>query len=387
MRIGIDARFLTHPQKGGFKTYSENLITALARIDGDNEYVLYIDRPPEQNTNLPDSANFSYRIIRGDFPYIGMPWREQISLSCHVSRDRLDLLHSPCLTAPLRLSCASVVTIHDMIWSFPVKSSRGGQISLQRKMMDWYYRLIPQYAARRSDALITVSNAAKQDIIQHLKFSPDRIFVTYEAANPAYRGMDDTEGLKSVREQYDLSSRFILAIGSADPRKNIGTLIRAYAILPGDLRDRYQLAILWTHGLLSVQVSKEVGAAGLDKRVRFLEHVCDDDLVLLYNAASLFVVPSLYEGFGLPLLEAMACGTPVVAANNSSIPEIAGDAALLVSAENESSIAGAIAEVLSDTTLQMKLIERGFGRASHFSWTKCACQTLDVYRQALRMGK
>ena len=135
MRIGIDARFLTHPQKGGFKTYSENLIAALAQIDRDNEYVLYIDRQPEQDTKLPDSANFSYRIIRGDIPYIGMPWREQTRLSRQVSRDKLDLLHSPCLTAPLRLSCASVLTIHDMIWLFPIGSPTDRQESVQRKMM------------------------------------------------------------------------------------------------------------------------------------------------------------------------------------------------------------------------------------------------------------
>lgn len=383
MKIGVDARFLTHPQRGGFKTYTKNLIMALAGVDTENEYVLYIDRPPDQDTQLPDRPNFTTRIVSGSLPLLGMPWREQIGLSRQAVRDRLDILHSPCLTAPLYLPCPSVVTIHDMIWLFPEKFSRGNSSSGRRKLMEWYYRFVPQFAARHASAVLTVSYAAKESIVQHLRLSPDQVFVTYEAASYIYRRVDEPERMEAMRRKYNLGTDFILAIGSADPRKNITTLIRACALLPVSLRERYRLAIVWTHRFLASDLAEQVKALGVNSQVRFLNHISDEELVLLYNAASLFVFPSLYEGFGLPPLEAMACGTPVVAANNSSIPEVVGDAALLFEAKDIEAMAGMIVQVLTDKVLRTGLIEKGLERASNFSWAKCARETVAVYRRVL----
>ena len=334
MKIGIDARFITHPQKGGFKTYSENLIAALADINSENEYVLYLDRSPIRNSKLPDRPNFLSRVIVGKFPAIGMPWREQISLSLQIKRDKLDLFHSPCQTAPLHMDCASIVTMHDMIWLFPerIYREKGQPISLQRKLMGWYYHFIPQIAARQATAIITVSNASKESIVRCLKISPDRIFVTYEAASPIYHLTKNRAELDAIRNKYQLDSNFILAIGSADPRKNMANLIHAYATLPPVYRQKYILAIVWTHPYLATVIASQIKNSELESRVRFLTDVSNQDLNLLYNAATIFAFPSLYEGFGLPLLEAMTCGVPVIAANNSSIPEVAGDAALLVNA-------------------------------------------------------
>lgn len=383
MRIGIDARFLTHPQPGGFKTYTRNLIAALADIDAKNEYVLYIDRPADQDTPLPDQPNFTTCIVPGSLPLLGMPWREQVGLSRQATRDKLDLLHSPSLTAPLCLTCPSVVTIHDMIWFFPERFSKGSPSSGKRKLMGWYYRFVPHFAARRAAALLTVSQAAKESIVRHLGLPPSQIFVTHEAAGHIYRRVDDPEKIEALRQKHNLVSDFILAIGSADPRKNIATLVRAYALLPTFLQEQYQLAIVWTHNLLAADLAEQIEALDINSRLQFLERVSDEELVLLYNAASLFVFPSLYEGFGLPLLEAMACGTPVVAANNSSIPEIVGEAALLIEAEDTEAMAGTIARVLVDEILRTVLIEKGLKRAASFSWTKCARQTVAVYRRVL----
>jgi glycosyltransferase involved in cell wall biosynthesis len=381
MRIGIDARFLTHPQKGGFKTYSENLISALAEVDQDNSYVLYLDRPAGQETKLPKQPNFEHRVVPDQKPLIGMPWREQIGLPRWAAKDRLDLLHSPCLTAPLRLQCASIVTIHDMIWHSPQKNSTKSPNSLKRKLMNWYYYFVPKFAARDADLIITVSQASKDCITRQLGIPEEKIFVTYEAADPIFHRILDSDLVGATRKKYNLPAKFIMAIGSADPRKNIANLVQAYAQLPVDLRAIYQLVVVWTHSLLAEKLMQQVSDLGLNGFVRFITQVSNEDLVLLYNAASLFVFPSLEEGFGLPPMEAMACGTPVIAADNSSIPEILGDGAILVTAGDPSKIANEINNVLSNENLKTDLVRKGTLRVANFSWKKCAEDTLAVFRQ------
>lgn len=173
---------------------------------------------------------------------------------------------------------------------------------------------------------------------------------------------------------------FILAIGSADPRKNIATLLEAYARLPETMRTRHNLVIVWTHPLLAESIANQARACGIGEHVRFLHHVSNDDLIMLYNAASFFVFPSRYEGFGLPILEAMACGAPVIAANNSSIPEVAGDAAILVDAELPAMMAHAMVRLLEDDALRHEMSARSLHRATAFSWQRCARETLAVYQ-------
>lgn len=383
MKIGIDARFLTHPQAGGFKTYTENLIPALASVDAENEYILYVDRLPTPEIKIPLQPNFTWRVVAGQLPMIGMPWREQVGLAWQLSKDKPDLFHAPCLTAPLRLNCRLVVTIHDTIWLFPEKFRQGKSLSLQRKMMERYNHLIPKRAVHQAAVILTVSHAARESIIQHLGVAADRVQVTYEAPNPLYRPIDGREKVEALRQTRQLPSEFILAIGSADPRKNITTLVHAYALLPASLRERFRLVIVWTHTLLTTELAGQVEKLGLTNQVQFLMQVSNEELVLLYNAAALFVFPSLYEGFGLPPLEAMACGAPVVAANNSSIPEIAGDAALFFQAEDVTSIASVIAKVLTDETLRLDLINKGYQHVSTFSWEKCARQTIEAYQYSV----
>ncbi len=379
MRIGMDARFLTHPQSGGFKTYTENLISALAKVDLENEYVLYTDRAYGDLISSLDNSNFHGRVVSGETPFIGVPWREQVGLVRQAARDRVDIFHSPCLTAPLNLSCPLVITIHDMIWAFPEKFSRSESLSVKRRLMEWYNRMIPAYSSMRAEAIITVSYAARESIMGHLKLKNDRLFVTHEAPNPLFKRINDGSLVESVQRKYSLRSNFILAIGSADPRKNISRLVQAYSLLTKELRDQYQLVIVWTHSFLAGEVSEKVEKLHLAGRVRFLKNVPNDDLVVLYNIASLFVFPSLYEGFGLPLLEAMACGAPVIAANNSSIPEIVGDAALLFDAQDVNGVFSAMNRVLTDKTVKMRLQKEGLKRSAQFSWNECGRETIAVY--------
>jgi glycosyltransferase involved in cell wall biosynthesis len=383
MRIGIDARFLTHPQKGGFKTYSENLISALARIETKNTYFLYLDREPDETTQLPQKPNFNYRVVPGELPYLGMPWREQIGLPLQVKRDGIDVLHSPCLTAPIRrLPCVSVVTIHDMIWFFPEKFSQRNSTPIKRKPLEWYYRRIPEYAARNARAIITVSEASKESIHESLSLPAERIFVTYEAAGSQFRKIDDPQRSRLIDEKYGLPSQFILAIGSADPRKNILALVEAYALLPDSIRQRCQLVIVWTHQLLAQEIISQIERLGLAGQVKFVSQVSTEELVLFYNRCSIFIFPSLFEGFGLPPLEAMSCGAPVIAARNSSLPEILGDAALFFDAQDIQDLNDKITLVLNDCEFKSSLIQKGFERAPRFSWEKCARDTEAVYDQA-----
>jgi glycosyltransferase involved in cell wall biosynthesis len=375
----MDARFLTHPQPGGFKTYTENLISALARVDTENEYVLYTDRAYGDLISALNNPNFHGRVVSSELPFVGVPWREQVKLARSAKKDRVDLFHSPCLTAPLNLNCPLVVTVHDMIWAFPEKFSRSGSLSVKRRLMEWYNRMIPAYSSKRAEAVITVSYAARESIMEHLKLKKDHLFVTHEAPNPLFKQVKDEQQIESVRHKYDLPPNFILAIGSADPRKNISRLVQAYSLLSKELQNQYQLVIVWTHSFLAGELSEHIEKLRLANSIRFLVSVPNNDLLLIYNIASLFAFPSLYEGFGLPPLEAMACGVPVVAADNSSIPEIVGDAALLFDAQDVNGMSAVMHQVLTNESVKMRLQKDGLGRSAQFSWDKCGRETIAVY--------
>jgi glycosyltransferase involved in cell wall biosynthesis len=280
-----------------------------------------------------------------------------------------------------------VVTVHDMIWAFPEKFSQNGPFSIKRELMEWYNRIVPCKAIRRALAIITVSNASRESIIEHLKLDNNRVFVTHEAPNPLFKSIKDEQCIDAIRRKYNLPAHFILAIGSADPRKNISRLVKAYSLLPSTLQEKYQLAIVWTHSFLEQELSERIEMLHLKNKVYFLESVSNDDLIWLYNAAALFVFPSLYEGFGLPPLEAMACGAPVVVANNSSIPEIVGDAALLFDAQDVNGMSVAMNRVLGDDILRESLSNEGIQHAGTFSWDKCARETIDVYKTVMESNR
>jgi glycosyltransferase involved in cell wall biosynthesis len=379
MRIGIDARFLTHPQRGGFKTYTTYLVRGLAAIDRVNEYVLYTDRAPEGSADaLP--ANMRVRVLAESLQFVGMAWREQVLLARAARQDRLDVLHCPALTAPLTPGCPLVVTIHDMLWQQSRQAQRPATVPLRRRLMQTYYAQVSARSARRADVVLTVSQAAAAEITGALPFLAERIVITPEAAAPHFRPVAGAH--QRVQERFALAGSYILAIGSADPRKNIATLVTAYSRLPESLRCHFPLVIVWTHGHLAGQMAEQVQALGLEKNVTFLQSVSDSDLVDLYNSADLFVFPSLGEGFGLPVLEAMACETAVIAADNTSIPEVAGDAALYFDARSSEALTEVLCRALADEKLRDDLQRRGSERAAQFSWERCAHLTIQAYERA-----
>ena len=385
MRIAIDGRFISHPQMGGFKVYTENLVRNLARLGAEHTYLVYLDRP-RPDLGALSAPNVELRIVPGTFPYLGMPWREQVRLPLRARRQGAELLHFPCLTGALASPCPTAVTIFDIIWATRIAPEWWQ--SPKRLALALHMRYVPALMIRRARAVITISQAARRDLVERLGVPAGKVHVTPVAANPAHRRLDDPAALAALRHKYRLGSEFILGLGSADPRKNIDGLIRAYARLGDDLKGRYELVVAWCHDYLEDGLRRLIRELGLGERVRFIDDVPDPELTALYNAASLFVFPSRYEGFGFPPLEAMACGTPVVAGDNSSFPEVLGDAALLVNVGGDAApLAGAMARVLSDEGLRATLVARGCERVRRYSWERCAAATLAVYAEVVAEAK
>jgi len=384
-RVAIDGRAISHPQPGGFKTYSENLVKHLPQLDDSVNYEILLDRPVAKQT-IPSRPNVAVSVIPNTLPVLGVPFRENVALPWHLLRSAVDLVHFPNASAALWSPRAFVITIHDAMELMPVSAHYGGA-SVKRNLMHLYNRFNQTWAARRAEAIITVSQCSKLDIMRCLKVPEAKIHVTYEAPVEAFTQIRDEELLCQVRQKYGLAANFILGIGSADPRKNITSLVRAYSQLPADLVTRYQLAIVLTHRRFEESLQALAKTLGVADRVRYLSAVPTVDLARLYSAAALFVFPSLYEGFGLPPLEAMACGVPVVAANNSSISEILGDAARFVldvdPAGDQAGFTWMINRVLNDPEGRRAMSQDGLQRARLFSWERCARETLAVYGRVI----
>jgi len=365
MRIGIDARLVYYSQ-AGIGQYILRLTEALAAIDQEDEFILLQNR--KDRTIIVDQANFRRRSL----------WTpshhrlEQWSLPLEIFPLGLDVLHSPDFIPPFRRNCRSVITIHDLAFLlYPHFLTRESAR---------YYGQIDQ-AVRHTDHIIAVSESTKRDIVRLLGVAEDMITVIHEAANPIYRPIDDPKALDEIRRKYKIVGDFILFVSTIEPRKNLPTLLRAYRQLLDDYRLGVKLAVAGERGWLFHEVFALVEELDLSEHVIFLGLVPIEDLLLLYNAARLLVHPSFYEGFGLPPLEAMACGTPVVASNVSSLPEVAGDAALLVAPNDVSGLTLAIWRALSDEALRRDLIERGLRRAKLFSWERAARETLALYHR------
>lgn len=367
-RIAIDARKL---HDFGIGTYVRNLVSEFARRPTDDTYVLIC---------RPEDVDF----VRGLGPHFE-PWpdasgnysmREQLTVPMDLRRARCDLFHAPHYVVSPLTTCPVVVTIHDCIHlRFPQY--------LPSRMAHLYARTFMSISARRARRIITVSEASKTDIQHYLHVAASKIEVIHNGLDARFLTPPSEDDIARVRQRFLLNAPFILYAGNIKPHKNVDRLIEAFAQLR---RDGYQdLKLL----IIGDELSKYPGLRRLVHRhhlhphVRFFGFVPDATLAVLYKLASIFVFPSLFEGFGFPPLEAMASGTPVITSNVSSLPEVVGDAAVLVDPLDPAAIAAAMARVLSDTTLRRDLIARGYARARTFSWTDAAARTREVYQAAL----
>jgi glycosyltransferase involved in cell wall biosynthesis len=281
-----------------------------------------------------------------------------------------DLLFVPAHVLPIVHPHRSVVTVHDLGYLYYPQAHR----LLDRLYLD----LSTRYNARAASHLIADSSATKRDLIERYGTAPDKITVVYPGYdNTAFRPVRDEEAIKAVKTKYNIAGDYILFVGTLQPRKNLTRLIEAFSN-PQYPISNIQLLISGKKGWLYEAIFQRVEELELAGRVVFTGYVPEAELPALLSGARLFILPSLYEGFGLPVLEAMACGTPVVCSNVSSLPEVAGDAAVLVDPLDVEGLAAAMERVLGDEELRAELIERGFEQARKFSWEKCARETLDV---------
>ncbi|MCL5025464.1 MAG: glycosyltransferase family 4 protein, partial [Chloroflexi bacterium] len=294
---------------------------------------------------------------------------EQATLPLELLGAGLDLLHSPDFIPPFRARFPTVITVHDL----------GFRLYPEAVTADSrrYYGQIDR-AVQHAAAIIAVSESTRRDLVDRANAPADRIRVIYEAADEAFRPLDRSAAVKGARTKLGVEGSFILFVGTVEPRKNLPTLLRA---LTAPEVSSVRLVVAGSRGWLSDEVFRLVEKLHLRGRVQFLGHTPPDDVVTLYNAADAVAYPSLYEGFGLPVVEAMACGTPVVCSNTSSLPEVAGDAALLVEPLDVAAWAKAVARVLEDRALRLELREKGLRRAAVLSWKRAARETLEVYRE------
>ena len=370
MRIGVEGRTL-QGRRYGVARYLVNLLRNLVDIDEANEYAVYLSEPIEPLGFT--SAHLEEKVIAGG---PSLTWRH-LRLPRAMKADGIDLHFSPSYFLPLYEVCPSVVVVHDLTFrAHPEWFAR-----------DWRMRFddIFWHKVKKADHIITVSEYSKADIIELLKVDPGRVTAIPEAADEYFRPVEDQAKLEEVREKFGVPAGFVFTVGAIHTRRNLERLIEALAMARDATGADPFLLIMGTPAEFSPTVDIHGAAArcGLSERVRHVEYVTEEDLLLLYNACGLFAYTSLYEGFGLPVIEAMACGAPVVCSNVTSIPEVAGDAALYFNPEITEEIGEVIASALSDATLRDRLGKAGIERAAGFSWRRTATETLGVFNKVL----
>jgi glycosyltransferase involved in cell wall biosynthesis len=375
LRIGIDVRFAVHKRRG-VGNYALKLVNNLARIDSSNEYVLYIDKEDVDKV-LPQKSNFKIKKI---FPSNYLVW-EQIVLPLHAKKDGVDILHCTGNTAPILLDkrIKLIISVHDVMY-LKDYSELPRSVSRYQRMGRLYRKAVVPKAINHLSMALTVSEFSKKDIMRHIpKLDGDRIKVVYEAANESYSQIDKILALQKIRNKFGFEGDYILTLGALDPRKNTELVIRKFIELKNESNLNQILLVVGVSNWKQTGFYNIVRESGFEKDIIFADFVSEDELVLLYNGASVFLYPSLYEGFGMPLLEAMACGTPVITSNVTSMPEIAGDAAFLINPNNGEELKAAVLKLLNDGNLRNDLIARGLKRAGQFSWVRMAEDTLTVY--------
>lgn len=374
--VSLNGHFLALPATGSGQ-YTVHLIQALRTVAPDVLLLVSADQPPAPGVDVPVQL---YRQRLGRLSAnLAKVWWEQVGWPRCARQEAARLLHVPYFAPPLVAHAPVLATIHDLIHL--VYPAYAGSLAVRL-----YNRLVAM-GARRCAVILADSEASRHDILRLLCVPPERVRVVYLAAGPRFRPCVDGQALAAIRAKYGLPERYILYIGGLDVRKNVPALLRAYARLPQTLRREQHLCLAIVgrprsdDPLRFPPLEPEITRLGIAHEVRLLGWVPEDDKPLLYAAAALFVFPSLYEGFGLDPLEALACGTPVVCSNRTSLPEVVGDAGLLVDPADEQAFAAAIEQVLTSPALAAELAARGPRRAACFSWERTAREVADAYRQ------
>ncbi len=397
MTIGIDASRANRKFKTGTEWYSFYLIKELAKIDQKNIYHIYTDQPLEKDlASLETNKNFKIKVLKWPFNYLWTQGR----LSLEMLFKRPDILFIPSHVLPIIHAKKSVVTIHDIGFARQRQIYGADEIiigkTLSRKLINFsaqgltggkyrantldYQFWSLDYALKHAKKIIAVSNFTKQEILELYQVKPDKISVVYHGYNAKiFKKIDQTAEMAQVLGKYEIKTPFIFYVGRLDRKKNIPNLIHAYAIMRQKYKKiKHKLVLAGGIGYGYDEVNYAIQEFNLNTEVIATGWVPEDDLPYLYNRASIFVFPSLYEGFGIPLLQAMACGVPIAASKAASIPEVVGPAASLFNPNDKEQIADVMAELILNTDLRNNLIKLGQEQVKNFSLEKSARQTLNV---------
>jgi glycosyltransferase involved in cell wall biosynthesis len=373
MKIAIDLTQIP-AQLTGVGFYMENLVKALNELHDDNEYYLFL-KPSALATFQVPSQRFKY-IIVPKRPYIFRVLWEQFVLPLYLLFMKIDILHSPHYTTPLfGWWFKRVVTFPDMTFFLFPEMHQRWKVS--------YFQTMTKLSARFADRIISISHSTTQDIVNKLGVPVEKVATTQLAVSPKYQPGLDKRYVAAVKTKYNLPLEYILFVGTIEPRKNIIGLVRAYFALPQAIKDRFSLVIVGKKGWHYQELFFKVKNSSDRSKIVFPGYVTEDDLPAIYGGASLFVYPSFYEGFGIPVLEALACGVPTITSNLSSMPEVAGNAGLLFDPNNVEELTKAMMLVLNEPARAKKMIDMGLNQAAAFSWKKCAQETLAVYNGVL----
>ncbi|MEJ5197831.1 MAG: glycosyltransferase family 1 protein [Anaerolineae bacterium] len=395
MLIGIDASRAFVARRTGTETYSYHLIRALLEAGAAHRFRLYVNwnAPPpsllsflrsdegkERDRGFCGGETAAKSLSRSSVEVRCIPFPRlwtHVRLSAEMLLRPPDVLFVPAHVLPLVHPRRSVVTVHDLGYLHYPEAHRPAD----RRYLDWSTR----WNARQATVVLADSQATKDDLVRAYGVHPDKVRVVYLGRDETLAPVRDGERLAAVREHYGIGGRYLLYVGTLQPRKNLARVIAAFARVAGRpaLAD-VQLVLAGKRGWLYDDLFAQVERLGLSGRVLFPGYVAADDLPALLSGALAFVFPSLYEGFGIPVLEAGACEVPVITSNTSSLPEVAGDAALLVDPHDVDAIADAMFRLITDPDLRDELIRRGRENVKRFSWEKCARETLPVLEEAGR---
>ncbi len=370
MRIGIEAQRIFRPKKHGMDVVAIELIRNLQQIDRKNDYVVFCNKGVKDDT-IVASANFQI----DKFSTLTYAHWEQLYLPLEVKKQKLDLLHCTANTAPLRCKVPLLLMLHDIIYLENV-DFKG---TVYQNLGNLYRRWLVPKIAKKASLILTVSEFEKENILRRLQLPEEKVEVLYNGVSPQFHANYPAQQIEEFRNRYGLPSQYIMFLGNTAPKKNTFNVIKAYVDLCTEFHNEIPLVLLDYRKELVVKILEELKQPGLLNRFIFPGYVPHHQIPLMYNAATIFLYPSLRESFGLPILEAMASGTPVITSTTSSMPEIAGDAARLVDPFNFKEISVAMNDMLTNDSLQKSYREKGIERAKAFTWKASAEKLLGIY--------
>ncbi|MEH6680484.1 MAG: glycosyltransferase family 1 protein [Sediminicola sp.] len=378
MRIGIEAQRLFRPHKHGMDRVALELIKNLQLLDKENEYFIFV-KPDTDDAAIAETENFNIVEIKGGW----YPIWEQLKLPKMAKLYNCDILHCTSNTAPIKAKTPLITTLHDIIFKEnSVLKQLTSSASWYQKIGNLYRRLIVNTVVQKSSQLITVSNFEKQNISNIYKLDKSKIQTVHNGVALNFALTISANKKEDVKRKYGLPKQFLLHLGNTDPRKNTARVLTAFYKYVNSTTEDIKLVLV---GLNEIKLKAVLKAIDLEKeladRIVLTGYVADEDLPVIFHLSEVFLFPSLREGFGIPIIEAMACGVPVITSNTSSMPEVAGDAACLIDPTSVESIVEAIVKIRLDESYKNELIEKGFGRYRSFSWENAAQKVLEIYQQ------